>query len=172
MKALEKDRTRRYQAASEVASDVRRYIDGDAVEATPPSAWYRASRFLRKHRSLVNTASLFCLSLCVLVVFMGVVVDKFAAKSNAWRVVSIIVPFLLLGLLVLVPVALGALSIVVWRLGRSRVALFNAVLALVCVGLWIPPLVSSGWNFPSVAGSALYTSQASRLVEVGYFVAA
>ena len=38
MKALEKDRTRRYQTASDFGRDVERYLKGDVVEACPPSA--------------------------------------------------------------------------------------------------------------------------------------
>ena len=41
MKALEKDRTRRYETASSFARDIERYLAGDAVEAGPPSATYK-----------------------------------------------------------------------------------------------------------------------------------
>src|SRR5262249_15026359 len=41
MKALEKDRNCRYQTASALAADVERYLRDEAVEACPPSAWYR-----------------------------------------------------------------------------------------------------------------------------------
>ena len=41
MKALEKDRTRRYESASVFAADIRRYLADEPVEAGPPSAWYR-----------------------------------------------------------------------------------------------------------------------------------
>ena len=41
MKALEKDRRRRYETASGLARDVERYLAGEPVEAGPPSAWYR-----------------------------------------------------------------------------------------------------------------------------------
>ena len=50
MKALEKDRTRRYETASALARDIQRYLDGDPVEAGPPSATYRLRKFARKHR--------------------------------------------------------------------------------------------------------------------------
>jgi serine/threonine protein kinase/tetratricopeptide (TPR) repeat protein len=50
MKALEKDRTRRYSTALELAEDVRRYLRGEPVKARAPSLSYVASKFLRRHR--------------------------------------------------------------------------------------------------------------------------
>ena len=50
MKALEKDRTRRYETANGLARDVQRYLDDEPVEACPPSAGYRLRKFARKHR--------------------------------------------------------------------------------------------------------------------------
>jgi tetratricopeptide (TPR) repeat protein len=51
MKALEKDRTRRYEAASALARDVERHLQHEPVEACPPSRRYRLGRFLRRHRA-------------------------------------------------------------------------------------------------------------------------
>jgi serine/threonine protein kinase/tetratricopeptide (TPR) repeat protein len=53
MKALEKDRGRRYESASGLAADVRRFIVGDAVTAAPPSKTYKAKKFVRRNRPLV-----------------------------------------------------------------------------------------------------------------------
>jgi non-specific serine/threonine protein kinase/serine/threonine-protein kinase len=50
MKALEKDRTRRYEAASALARDVERYLHHQPVEAGPPTTRYRVTKFLRRHR--------------------------------------------------------------------------------------------------------------------------
>jgi non-specific serine/threonine protein kinase/serine/threonine-protein kinase len=50
MKALEKDRTRRYPTANGLALDVRRYLRNEPVSAGPPSAVYRARKFIRRHR--------------------------------------------------------------------------------------------------------------------------
>lgn len=49
LKALEKDRTLRYETVSEFAADLRRYLAGGAVHAGPPSASRRVRRFLRQH---------------------------------------------------------------------------------------------------------------------------
>ena len=55
MKSLEKDRTRRYETANGFARDIQRYLDGDPVEACPPSATYKLRKFARKHRAALAT---------------------------------------------------------------------------------------------------------------------
>ena len=57
MKALEKDRRRRYATPAELADDLRRFIDGESVEAVPPSSRYRLGKFVRRHRALVAGAA-------------------------------------------------------------------------------------------------------------------
>jgi non-specific serine/threonine protein kinase/serine/threonine-protein kinase len=63
MKALEKDRNRRYESASAFARDVQRYLNDEAVVACPPSAGYRLRKFLRRHRGPVLAAGLVVLAL-------------------------------------------------------------------------------------------------------------
>jgi WD40 repeat protein len=63
MKALEKDRARRYETVSGLAADVERYLKGEAVQACPPSAAYRVQKLLRKHKGPVIAASLVALAL-------------------------------------------------------------------------------------------------------------
>ncbi|MFO1031018.1 MAG: serine/threonine-protein kinase [Planctomycetota bacterium] len=53
MRALEKDRARRYETASDLAADVHRHLRGEAVIAAPPSAGYRLRKFVRRNRVLV-----------------------------------------------------------------------------------------------------------------------
>ena len=50
MKALEKDRNRRYETASDLAADVRRYLDDEPVQACPPSVRHRLSKLTRLNR--------------------------------------------------------------------------------------------------------------------------
>jgi serine/threonine protein kinase/tetratricopeptide (TPR) repeat protein len=57
MKCLEKDRARRYDTANGLAADVMRYLTGEPVTAHPPSATYRISKFVRKHRLQVAALS-------------------------------------------------------------------------------------------------------------------
>jgi len=63
MKALEKDRTRRYETASSFAADVRRFLAEEPVEARPPSAWYRFRKFARRNKAALTTAALVAASL-------------------------------------------------------------------------------------------------------------
>jgi WD40 repeat protein/serine/threonine protein kinase len=58
LKALEKDRTRRYETANGLARDLQRYLADDVVEARPPSTGYRLKKFVRRHRGQVVAASL------------------------------------------------------------------------------------------------------------------
>jgi tetratricopeptide (TPR) repeat protein/serine/threonine protein kinase len=67
MKALEKDRNRRYETASAFAADVQRYLDDEPVQACPPSAWYRWRKFVRRNRRALVTASVLGLALLVAV---------------------------------------------------------------------------------------------------------
>lgn len=53
MKALEKDRRRRYETASGLAADVERYLTGEAVLAHPPTTSYRLRKFVRRNRAAV-----------------------------------------------------------------------------------------------------------------------
>ena len=63
MKALEKDRTRRYETASGLARDIQRYLDDEVVEARPPSTGYRIGKFVRRHKAQVIAAGLVMLAL-------------------------------------------------------------------------------------------------------------
>ena len=63
MKALEKDRRRRYETASGLARDVERYMAGDPVEAGPPSGWYRLRKFARRNRVVLTATILVALAL-------------------------------------------------------------------------------------------------------------
>ena len=57
MKALEKDRNRRYDSAGALAEDVRRYLHDEPVLACPPSAGYRLRKAARRHRAALATAA-------------------------------------------------------------------------------------------------------------------
>jgi len=57
MKALEKDRNRRYETPNELAMDLRRHLDHEPVLAGPPSAAYRLSKFARRNRTGVSAAA-------------------------------------------------------------------------------------------------------------------
>src|SRR5439155_554670 len=58
MKALEKDRNRRYETANAFAADVQRYLADEPVQACPPSAGYRLRKFARRNKGPVLAAAL------------------------------------------------------------------------------------------------------------------
>ena len=63
MKALEKDRNRRYASVSELAADVDRYLHGEPVRACPPTHWYLLSKLAYRHRTALTTSVLVLLAL-------------------------------------------------------------------------------------------------------------
>ncbi len=56
LKALEKDRARRYDSAAALAEDIRRYLRREPIAARPPSVIYQARMFARRNRAIVNGA--------------------------------------------------------------------------------------------------------------------
>src|SRR2546423_8127615 len=57
MKALEKNRSRRYESASTLAADIQRYLSDEPVLACPPTTMYRFQKFARKHKPTIVTAA-------------------------------------------------------------------------------------------------------------------
>ncbi len=74
MKALEKDRTRRYESASAFAADIQRHLENEPVDAGPPSATYRLRKFATKHRVALTTVSAF-----VFVLLAGIIASTWLA---------------------------------------------------------------------------------------------
>jgi len=63
MKALEKDRSRRYDSPSSMAADIGRYLRDEPVEASPPGTLYRAGKFIDRHRVGVAAGAFVVLAL-------------------------------------------------------------------------------------------------------------
>ena len=76
MKALEKDRTRRYETANDFARDIQRHLGSEPVSAAAPSVVYRARKFVRRNRPRLAFATL-----AVVAVALAVAAVKFAQKS-------------------------------------------------------------------------------------------
>ncbi|MBA3480730.1 MAG: tetratricopeptide repeat protein [Pirellulales bacterium] len=70
MKALEKDRNRRFETASAFAADIQRYLDDEPVQACPPSAAYRLRKFARR-----NKAPLAAMAAVALALVLGLIVS-------------------------------------------------------------------------------------------------
>jgi tetratricopeptide (TPR) repeat protein len=82
MKALDKDRKRRYQTAIELASDIDRYLKDEPVEACPPSAAYRLRKFVRRHQAKVFVAAAAVVTLLLLVAGLAVSNRLIAASEH------------------------------------------------------------------------------------------
>ncbi|MCX6929680.1 MAG: ankyrin repeat domain-containing protein [Verrucomicrobia bacterium] len=76
MKALEKDRTRRYETATDFARDIQRHLGSEPVSAAAPSVGYRARKFVRRNRSRLAFATL-----AVVAVALAAAAVKLAQKS-------------------------------------------------------------------------------------------
>lgn len=78
LKAMEKDRERRYASAAELAQDIRRYLNDEPIAARPPSTSYQLRKFARRNRALVTAVA------CVLVVLVAasVVSIIFAVRAG------------------------------------------------------------------------------------------
>jgi eukaryotic-like serine/threonine-protein kinase len=63
LKAMDKDRTRRYATPLELAADLRRYLNGEPVLACPPSVGYRLRKFAGKHKGAVTAVAAVLLAL-------------------------------------------------------------------------------------------------------------
>src|SRR5688572_1231506 len=92
MKALEKDRARRYETASGFAADVIRYLADEPVMAGPPSAVYRLRKFSRRNRrGLVTTALVGAMLLAALGSFGWMALDRASRRGrNAEAVAALI----------------------------------------------------------------------------------
>ena len=88
MKALEKDRTRRYGSPSELAADIDRYLHHQPIVARPPSAVYRAKKFVRRHRVGVGVASTLAILLVAFSVTTAVQARRIARERDRARLAT------------------------------------------------------------------------------------
>ncbi len=90
MKALEKDRTRRYATANAFAEDLEHYLSGDPVKARPPSTGYRLRKFARRNQGWLFAAGVIGVA-CLLVVgsFGWILRDRESRRSAVNREVEL-----------------------------------------------------------------------------------
>jgi WD40 repeat protein/serine/threonine protein kinase len=82
MKALEKDRNRRYDSASALAADVLRYLNDEPVQACPPSALYRLRKFARRNKPALAIASAMAAGVAVAMTALAVSRNLIADKAE------------------------------------------------------------------------------------------
>jgi hypothetical protein len=88
MKALEKDRSDRYESASALVRDIERFLNDEPVLACPPTVAYRFRKFARKHRAALSTALLVAASLLIGIVlsaWQAVRATTAEAQANTQR---------------------------------------------------------------------------------------
>jgi tetratricopeptide (TPR) repeat protein len=85
MRALEKDRTRRYPTANALAADVERHLRDEPVSAGPPSSAYRAKKLLRRHRAAFLAGGAVALALLAGVVGTSWALLRAAAEAREAR---------------------------------------------------------------------------------------
>jgi tetratricopeptide (TPR) repeat protein len=81
MKALEKDRNRRYETANGFAMDVQRYLADEPVQACPPSAWYRFRKFARRNKGRLAAVAGVFLAVTLMAATVGWAVRDRAARE-------------------------------------------------------------------------------------------
>lgn len=77
--AMDKDRSRRYQSASALAADLKRFLNHEPLAAGPPSAGYRLKKLVRRHRGQVLAA----VAVFVTAVVGALVAVQFAVTARA-----------------------------------------------------------------------------------------
>jgi eukaryotic-like serine/threonine-protein kinase len=82
IKALEKDRSKRYGSVSDLAADLQRHLQDQPVAAGPPSVAYRASKFVRRHRFGVTVAVAAVVLLIAFAVTMTVQARRIAKERD------------------------------------------------------------------------------------------
>jgi serine/threonine protein kinase/tetratricopeptide (TPR) repeat protein len=82
IKALEKDRSRRYGSASDLAADLRRHLQDQPVSAGPPGATYRTRKFVRRHRFGVTVAVAAVMLLIAFAATMAVQARRIAKERD------------------------------------------------------------------------------------------
>jgi WD40 repeat protein len=80
MKALEKDRNRRYESANAFAQDIQRYLADEPVQACPPSAWYRFRKFARRNKAALTIVGLVAVALVLGVI--GVMISDARVRAE------------------------------------------------------------------------------------------
>ena len=81
LKSLEKEQSRRYATADQFAEDVGRYLDGQMVQARPPSLGYRIKKFVSRNRGFV--ASISAIILLLIVAVLGTSFGFLRADQNS-----------------------------------------------------------------------------------------
>ncbi len=84
-KALEKDKDRRYQSASDLAADIRRHLSDEPITARPPTTVYQLRKFARRNKALVGGTMATFMALLIGIIGMTVQAATVARQRDAAR---------------------------------------------------------------------------------------
>src|SRR5205823_14244496 len=79
IKALEKDRMRRYDTASALGRDIERYLSSEPVEACPPSRFYRLAKTIHRNKGI------FAAGIALFVILMAGTITSLSAAGRAYN---------------------------------------------------------------------------------------
>ncbi|MEM8671324.1 MAG: protein kinase [Planctomycetota bacterium] len=82
LKALEKERSRRYESAHALAADLANYLADSPVQACPPTLFYRVGKFVRNHKMVASLATLVISTIIVVAIVATLVAERFRRLSN------------------------------------------------------------------------------------------
>jgi non-specific serine/threonine protein kinase/serine/threonine-protein kinase len=82
LRALEKDRARRYESPAHLAADIRRHLANEPVLAGPPSVAYKAGKFVRRHRIAVAAATTVLAALVAFSIYVALQNRRIAAERD------------------------------------------------------------------------------------------
>ncbi len=82
LRAMEKERTRRYATVDALAADIRNYLHHEPVSAAPPAFWYRAGKFVHRHRPALATVGV---ALVLSLILLGAVQTRIQAGREHAR---------------------------------------------------------------------------------------
>ncbi|MCW5962960.1 MAG: serine/threonine protein kinase [Bryobacterales bacterium] len=83
LKAMAREPERRYRSANALADDLRRHLNGQPVLAHGESAWYVASKFMRRHRVETALAAFLALAVVALAIQLAIANDRLEMERDA-----------------------------------------------------------------------------------------
>ena len=82
LKAMEKDRDRRYQSAVELRRDIQHFLDNEPIEARPTSAWYRIQKFIGRNKTLVTSSIIICVLVIAGLIWTSIALGVISSQRN------------------------------------------------------------------------------------------
>ena len=88
LKAMEKDRDRRYQSAVELRRDIQHFLDNEPIEARPTSPWYRVRKFVSRNRTLVVSSMIICMLVIAGLIWTSIALGVISSQRNKLAVTN------------------------------------------------------------------------------------